>query len=319
MNSKKYTILISGATATGKSSLAIKLAEQLSGEVVNADIGSFYTKLTKGTAKPDWRDESVQHHLFDIVDGPELYSITQFRKRLKPLLEDIWSRGKVPIITGGSTFYIQSFFYEQPAIEGASPFVKSLEKSEASTEMLWQKLNIIDPQRAAAIYQQDRYRIIRALAIFQATGKKPSSFQQTFNPLSSYQFITCDRDRSQLYQRIDERVIQMLDEGWIEEVEKFVGTPWEEFLLKKKMIGYDDILLMLKNKQTKDDVIPVIQKKTRNYAKRQITFLKKLQNELKQEDLPDQMIGQIESGDLTLCYVGLYIRQLVLKILKVFG
>lgn len=294
----KYTILISGATATGKSSFAIDLAKQINGEIINADIGSFYKPLTIGVAKPDWRNEDVPHHMFDIIDKPERYSITQFRDELSGLIQDIWSRDKVPIVVGGSAFYIQSFFYKQHEIVGADKFVQKLEQSAASSEVLWQKLNIIDSDRAQAIDSNDRYRIIRALAIFKATGKKPSKFEPMFDPLSSYYFIICNRDREELYQRIDERVVNMLEQGWLDEVKALQGTAWEEFLLSKKMIGHDDLLLMLQQSKTLNETIPIIQQKTRNYAKRQITFLRKLQKDLLQRNLPDQMIGSVKAIDL---------------------
>lgn len=316
---KKYTILISGATGTGKSSFAIKLAQQLSGEVINADIGSFYEPLTIGTAKPDWKNEEVPHHMFDILKKPELYSIVAFRERLQCLIEKIWQRGKVPIVVGGSAFYIKAFFYKQPDIQDTSDVIKRLEKSSAANEVLWQKLKIIDAQRAKAIDPQDRYRVIRALAIFEVTGKKPSSFKQQFDPLSPYYFVVCHRDREELYQRIDNRVTQMIDDGWVEEVASLRGTEWEDFLIRKKMIGYDDILQAMLNGNAVSDIIPIIQQKTRNYAKRQVTFLKKLQKDLQSSSLSPLMKDNVDQLNLTLCDVGLYIKQLVLKILKVFG
>ncbi|MBM17694.1 MAG: tRNA (adenosine(37)-N6)-dimethylallyltransferase MiaA [Epsilonproteobacteria bacterium] len=277
---KKNVVIISGATATGKSSFAIKFAQQINGEIINADIGSFYKPMSIGVAKPKWQNESVPHHMFDIIDEPVLYSIAKFRKDLVSLLQDIWSRGKVPIITGGSVFYIQSFFYQQHEVVGTDVHIQNLESSSLDSKDLWNQLHKIDNQRAKVIDPQDRYRVIRALAIFHATGKKPSEFKPIFNPLSDYYFIICDRDRDELYQRIDRRVIEMIDEGWLDEVKKLQGSSWEQFLLRKKMIGYDDLLLMLQDKKSLSKTIAIIQKKTRNYAKRQITFLKKMHNDL---------------------------------------
>ena len=104
-------IIISGATATGKSDFAINLAKKISGEIINADIGSFYTPLTIGTAKPNWKNQEVPHHLFDFIDEPIDYTVVQFRQKLQKLCNEIFARGNVPIIVGGSIFYIQSFFY----------------------------------------------------------------------------------------------------------------------------------------------------------------------------------------------------------------
>lgn len=316
---QKYTILISGATATGKSSFAIDVARQVSGEIINADIGSFYKILTTGVAKPDWQGSDIPHHLFDVLKEPELYSVVKFREHITNLIQEIWDRGNVPVIVGGSAFYIKSFFYKQHDIPGVQKAADALDQSSAASEVLWQKLNIVDQDRAKMIDPQDRYRVVRALAIWQATGQKPSRFTQEFKPLSPYYFIICDRDRKDLYQRIDQRTHHMFDEGWVQEVENLRGTKWEQFLIRKKMIGYDNLLQVLNENKDPKCTIPIIQQKTRNYAKRQVTFLKKLQKDVLQQSELGKMTGEVEQIDLTLCDVGLYIKQLVLKISKVFG
>lgn len=282
---KKYTILISGATATGKSSYAIDLAKKVSGEIINADIGSFYKPLTIGTAKPDWQNELVPHHLFDVLDKPISFTVAEFRKQLFELMREIWQRGNVPIVVGGSIFYIQAFFYKQHEISGTEPFIKELEQGVVSTQDLWDELNMIDSERAQNIYRQDRYRIIRALAIYKATGKKPSEFKPIFDPLSECEFLICDRDRTELYKRIDDRVVQMVNQGWLDEVRVLQNSDWKDFLMRKKMIGYDDLLAYLTHGQDLDDIVAKIQKRTRNYAKRQIAFLKKLESQINREYL----------------------------------
>lgn len=316
---KKYTILVTGATATGKSSFALQLARSISGEIINADIGSFYKPLSIGTAKPHWQEEEIPHHLFDVLDTPERFSIVEFRSKVQSLIQEIWQRENIPIIVGGSAFYIQSFFYRQQEVVGVSTITQELEKSALSTQELWQELYAIDKKRAQEIYKQDRYRIIRALAIFKATGKPPSRFAPIFDPLSSYYVIICQRDRELLYKRIDSRVQEMVADGWVDEVKALKHSGWEDFLLHKKVIGYDDLLNMLNNKQSLNDAVPVIQQKTRNYAKRQVTFLKKLYAQLQKEQLVGELLGKTELLDLTLCSVGLYIRQLNSKLSNMFG
>ena len=159
---------------------------------------------------------------------------------------------------------------------------------------------------------QDRYRIIRALAIFKGTGQNPSQFEQIFDPLSSYLFINLCRDREILYERINQRVVSMIEQGWVQEVQN-LPKQWHDFIMKKKIIGYDDILLTLQHRESLSLVIPKIQQKTRNYAKRQITFFKKLQKSLSEQLLPRYLVGSVEQIDLTLCDVGLYISQLLSK------
>lgn len=312
---KQRTIIISGATATGKSNFALELAKKINGEIINADIGSFYKPLTIGTAKPDWQNEVVEHHLFDILDEPQLYTVVEFRKTVTRLCKEIWLRGRTPILVGGSAFYIQAFFYKQHEITVSASYVDELTHSLIPTQQLWNDLRSIDSSRAYQIDPHDRYRIVRALAIFNGTGKAPSDFKQIFDPVSSFYFIECSRDREILYNRIDQRVLEMIEMGWIDEVKALQDTDWESFLLRKKMIGYDDLLIALREEKAFTKVVPTIQRKTRNYAKRQITFLKKLKNDLGKEVLPVNMSGKVEQIDLTLCDVGLYINQLLCEIL----
>lgn len=329
-NRQRGVVIISGATATGKSMLALELAKKISGEIVNADIGSFYTPLTIGTAKPDWKADSkqmvdgkeieIKHHLFDILDQADNFTVVQFRERLKILFQEIWDRGNTPILVGGSAFYIKSFFYSQCDIPDTGKWTDQLEASTLSTSELWQELYEIDPDRARCILKGDSYRIIRALAIFKATGKKPSLFQQQTEPLAPFHFIVCTRKREELYKKIDDRVLQMLDGGWRKEVEKIRGTAWQDFLMKKKLIGYDDLLNFEdQEKPLSNEIIALIQQKTRNYAKRQIIFLNKLEKELKEAIDSGDLIGQVDEICLTLCDVGLYINGLSEQILKRFG
>ena len=318
---KKHILLISGATATGKSSFAINIAQQVGGEIINADIGSFYKPMTIGTAKPDWARESVPHHMFDVLDKPESLTVVEFRKQVQELCQQIWERGKVPLIVGGSAFYIRALLYKQQDIVGTEQYVAKLESQvDVSSQEMWDELSEIDVKRAQDIDPQDRYRIVRALAIFKATGKKPSEFCQVYAPIAPYHFIICQRDRVELYNRIDVRVLQMIEEGWLDEVKCMMGTPWEKFLQHKKMIGYDDLLQFLaEQEQNLDKIVARIQKRTRNYAKRQVTFLKKLERQVRDEILKAHSKDTVESVDLTLCDVGLYINQLLLKLSKRFG
>ena len=315
---KKYVVIVSGATATGKSDFACKLAEELNGEIINADIGSFYTPLTIGTAKPDWRKEKHPHHLFDILDTPENFTVVQFRARVIELLEQIWQRGHVPIIVGGSAFYIKSLFFKQHDIVGTETWVQQMEEQNISSLNLWTQLHEVDPDRAAKIHPQDSYRLIRALAIFKATGQKPSEFEQIFDPIAPFYFITCARDRKELYNKIDGRVQEMLKLGWLQEVERLVGTDWQTFLYKKKLIGYDDLLLhqQYPDRATMGEVVAIISQKTRNYAKRQIIFLNKLQRDVVSALQTTHSVGSVEEINLTLCDVGLYIKGLSHRILQ---
>ncbi len=289
--SRPYVLVIAGATGTGKSDLAIALAKKIDGEIINADIGSFYKPLTIGTAKPDLQATDVVHHLVDILDDPQYYSVVDFRSAVKSLCEQIWKRGKVPIVVGGSGFYIKSFFYRQHEVQTSQEYVQELMQGSLSDDQLWAQLEQIDPIRAEQIACRDRYRIVRALAIFQAAGIRPSTFKPIFDPIASYVYVQCMRPRQELYERIDRRVIHMLERGWLDEVAALQGTAWSEFLQQKKIIGYDDLLRGLQQQLAVVDLIPLIQQKTRNYAKRQLTYFKKLYQELLSEKLPVGIVG----------------------------
>ncbi len=319
---KNYIIVISGATASGKSDLAVKIAQEVGGEIINADIGSMYTALTIGTAKPDWRSEKIAHHLFDIIDQPINFTVVQFRERVQQMLQEIWARGHVPIIVGGSAFYIKALLYRQHEIPDSSKIISKLEDQIAQQKVssldLWEQLKQIDAIRAQKIHPHDSYRIIRALAIFQTTGKNPSEFEQIFDPLAPCYFLICKRERQKLYERIDTRVHEMIRDGWIQEVEALQDTEWEKFLIQKKMIGYDDLLYYLKSDQAQNlnEVVKKIQQRSRNYAKRQIIFLNKLEKDLKNEFHGRQISGSVQEINLTYCDVGLYIKGLSNRILQ---
>jgi tRNA dimethylallyltransferase len=279
MKDKKSMIIIYGPTGVGKTDYALSLAERLGGEIINMDMGALYTSLTIGTAKPDWRSEAIPHHLFDVVDSPRQVTVVEYRSLLIPLLESLRQRGKVPILVGGSGFYLKSLFFPP---QGA-PITESDAYADIQENQLWHHLEGIDPDRAHSIDPHDLYRVRRALDIWYTTGKKPSLYAPTFQPLAPFALFFLTRERKELYTRIDSRVFHMIDAGWVEEVEGLLGTSWESFIREKKIIGYDDILDYLATARTEGDkknMVHAIQQKTRNYAKRQYTFWRSLQKDL---------------------------------------
>jgi tRNA dimethylallyltransferase len=311
---KNFVIILSGPTASGKSDLALQLDDRI--EVVNADIGSFYTRLAIGTAKPDWQHQSIPHHFFDVIDDTSSWTAPQFRQKLEILIQEIWDRGNTPVIVGGSAFYIQAFFYKNH--EMAQPdkdVMANLEQQSAKD--LWQTLHAIDPQRAKAIDCHDQYRLVRALAIWHTQGQKPSDFQPIFAPLAPFYFITLAHDRDQLYERINQRVQVMMQQGWLSEVRSLLDDGvWQDFMLKKKIIGYDLLaahLLGLCSEQSLDEIIDLIAQKTRNYAKRQITFLSKLQRSVQEAIKFDAQSKDCRVEEFNLSTVD---RQIVVDTIK---
>ncbi|MDZ4129510.1 MAG: tRNA (adenosine(37)-N6)-dimethylallyltransferase MiaA, partial [Hydrogenophaga sp.] len=236
---RKFFIVLYGPTAVGKTDLSLTLAQQVSAEIINMDVGQFYTPLSIGTAKPEWRSFSTPHHFFDIINTPRDYTVSEYRTRVFETMESIWQRNKIPLLVGGSGFYLASLFF--PPSE-ATPDTQPLSRAVIQKpELLWQELNQIDPVRAAALHPHDTYRIQRALQIWYTTKQKPSERTTQYQPPASYLIIFLTRDRHELYTRINERVSIMLQHGWVNEVKKLQGSEWETFLRTKGLIGYPEL------------------------------------------------------------------------------
>ena len=278
MIKNKIIIIISGPTGVGKSDFAEKLARTLPIEIINADVGQFYKPLTIGTAKPDFTETRVPHHLFDILNTPINFSVSAFRDRVSSLLTEIWDRDHIPVLVGGSLFYLSSLFF--PPRVGEIETVDTFKN--VHTDALWHKLYAIDPERARAIEKNDRYRIIRALNIWLSTGCLPSYYAPHYDPLCPYLFYFLTRDTKLLNQRINSRVKKMIAKGWIAEVEQLISSDWIPFLKEKRLIGYNDIIQFLEkgNQEEYARLIEIVSRKTRRYAKRQKTFWRRLKLQL---------------------------------------
>jgi tRNA dimethylallyltransferase len=314
MPMQPYCVIVAGPTGVGKSEFAEKLAREIDGEIINGDLGQFYTPLTIGTAKPAWRRSDVAHHLFDILDSPVRFSVMAFRQRVIALCDALWQRNKIPIIVGGSVYYIAALFF--PPAAHATTIQKRIYDSELD---IWKQLFAIDPVRAQEIDPHDRYRIERALDIWYSTGIKPSLYKPVYDPIAPYLFIWVNRDRDDLYHRINERVTTMMDQGWVAEVQGLLGSTWEPFLQQKKIIGYPEVVAYCHSLLSQDQMLEIIKKKSRNYAKRQITFwrmfrkkLEKGLNDNKKEVFDRSIIQEL---NLTHAPIDRYIKQLRLLIM----
>lgn len=306
---KKHTVLIvTGPTGVGKTDFVKEFCAHCPIEIINGDMGQMYAPLTIGTAKPVLKEIPVPHHLFDILSEASYFSAMKFRNRVIALIHEIWERDRLPVIVGGSSFYLLSLFF--PTIEDdQEPIIQGSDSRD-----LWQELARVDPQRAQEIHPKDTYRIERALAIWKSTGVQPSAYKPSFDPFASCIFVWLERDRKDLYDRINERVVSMIESGWIEEVQALASTEWEQFLKKKKIIGYDIIFDYLAGSLDKKELIAGIQKKTRNYAKRQITFWRSFKRKLEQgyNSLKKPIVKPLTIVELNLTRDGIesYIKQL---------
>lgn len=308
---KSFVVIIYGPTGVGKTDIACALASRIPAEIVNMDVGQFYTPLSIGTAKPDWRNEPAPHHLFDIINEPSSITVAQYRSLLQETIKNIIGRGNIPILVGGSGFYLHSLLF--PLKNSLSP-VETIAQSTID-ENLWQQLYAIDPDRAVCIEKSDTYRITRALEIWQRSGQKPTEFKPDYNPLSDFLLVHVARETPELNDRINKRIIEMIKNGWVEETEGLLGTAWYDFIRNKKIIGYNEIfdfLMGSKDERSYNQMIELIGNKTRQYAKRQRTFWRKLEREIKQaHSYENNYVGCIQSINLTNNDIHLYINELL--------
>ena len=272
--------LVVGATGIGKTDFAEKLALDNGGEIINADLGQMYTKLNIGVAKPYWQSSPIPQHMFDILTEPVDYTAAEWRKALVKIIAEINARGKPAIIVGGSHFYIQSLLFppqDIPAIDD-------------SITGDWQQLHAIDPQRAAAIHPHDQYRINRALAIFQATGRKPSEFDPVYNPPWPrdwpYKLIVLSRTPDDLRYRLAKRYDMMIQAGWWQEAQQLKGTCWQDFVCKKGFIGYSQLMSATNGFCVKAEIV----QKTWQYARQQQKFIRALICKLENQDSKAQIV-----------------------------
>lgn len=278
MTKKPFVIVITGPTASGKSALAEQLALYYRGQIINADVGQFYTPLTIGTAKPDWKKSPIKHHLFDVVDTPKDISVVAYRSMVVDAVDEIQQQGAVPIVVGGSLFYIQSLFFPPKNLEAPALSSKSTIEIDVSApaNILWNQLNTIDPTRAQEIHINDRYRIVRALTLWQQTGKLPSACKPLWNPPFNALVICLNPERATLAEVIKKRTHHMLvDQEWMNEAKKLFGTPWQDFVVRKGFIGYKQLFDVIEKNKMILDVEQNIIQETVQYAKRQLVFWKK--------------------------------------------
>lgn len=288
INNKDNNLLILlGPTGVGKTDISIKIAQKIPDiEIISADSMQIYKYMDIGTAKPDKSTlKAIKHHMIDIVAPSENFDVTQYSKLAADAISDVFERGKIPILAGGSGLYISSII--NPLFEGPArdiEYRKTLEEEAKihGKKYLYDKLFEIDPISASRIKPNDLRRIIRALEVYKSTGK-PISYLQKKSSVSSakfnYQIIGFKRDRENLYQRINMRVDKMIKGGFIEEVRMLRERGYKENLNSMQGLGYKQINKHLNGVYSKEEAIDLIKIETRHYAKRQMTWFKnKIEN-----------------------------------------
>ncbi len=278
----KKLLVICGATASGKTSLAVECAKRLNGEVISCDALLVYRGLNIGTAKPT-REEmgGIEHHLIDVADPTDSFTVHDFERLVLDAVADISARGKVPVLCGGTGFYLNAVLFKSgfgnaAADEGVRAKYNAI-AAEKGKEYLHGLLQEVDAESAAILHPNDVKRVVRALEIYELTGKKKSDQQDDRVARFPYEAFAFDYPREVLYERIDRRAAQMFEEGLVEEVRGLlVSVP--ENAQCMQAIGYKEVVEGLKNGDNQSTMRDIVQKNTRNYAKRQLTFFKKLPN-----------------------------------------
>ena len=279
---KNKILIICGPTASSKTALSIECAKLLDSEVISADSMNIYNGLDIGTAKPTIEErEGIVHHLIDVILPKDTFTVSDYKAIATPIINRIIEKGKIPIIFGGTGFYINSILYDMSYGNGAGNLeVREKYQKLAQNEGVMAVYNIlkeVDKVSADKLHPNDVKRVIRALEIFES-GKKKSEIQDDLTPKYDYYAVTNDYPRQQLYNRIDKRVDIMIKQGLVDEVKNLTtqGLTLDNQCMQG--IGYKEIYSYLKGEISLEESIELIKINTRHYAKRQITFFKKLEN-----------------------------------------
>ena len=280
---KRPLIILTGPTAVGKTSLSLSLAKELDGEIVSADSMQVYRYMDIGTAKiREEERQGIPHHLIDVLDPWEDFNVVRFQKMAREALEEIWERGHIPIVTGGTGFYIQALLYDIHFTENNedSSLRKDLENyaRENGAEALHSILAEVDEKAASQIHFNNVKRVIRALEFYYQTGKKISEHNEEERKRTSpydFKYFVLNDEREHLYAGINRRVDLMMEEGLVEEVQKLKEMGCDSTMVSMQGLGYKEILSYLEGECTLDEAVYKIKRDTRHFAKRQITWFKR--------------------------------------------
>ena len=294
MTEKTPLVIVTGATASGKTALGIELAKHFNGEVVSCDSMQIYKNLDIGTAKPDKEEmQGIVHHMIDIIPPTEEFSVERYCKMAGEVIADIHSRGKLPIMVGGTGLYVDNtvmgtVFNAPKRDEALSESLLQIAE-EQGNEALFALLLKEDPEIAQKLHPNDTKRVIRAIETVRTTGKTRSELDNSSRPSSSpynYVYIAIDMERETLYRRIEKRVDLMLENGLLDEVKSYIIPVREEMSTALMAIGYREVLWYFDGLCTYDEMVSLLKRNTRRYAKRQLTWLRR-NNEVNWLDYTD--------------------------------
>lgn len=307
----KPLIILTGPTAVGKTELSIGLAKAVNGEIISADSMQVYRHMNIGTAKirPEEMD-GVPHHLIDIFEPGDAFNVAIFKELAKRAAEEIYGRGHIPVLVGGTGFYIQALLYDIDFSEEADSSVREELEAlymEKGAEYLHQILLKEDPVSAEQIHVNNVKRVIRALEYYRLHGQKISEHNaQERQKKSPYDFLyfVLTNDRKLLYDRIERRIDLMLEQGLVEEVARLLEMGYDRKLVSMQGLGYKEIIPYLKGETTLDEAVYILKRDTRHFAKRQLTWFHRERDVRwldkgsfsSEEDILKEILNTIEKG-----------------------
>ena len=276
-------LILTGPTAVGKTEISLGLAKAAGGEIISADSMQVYRHMDIGTAKilPD-QQQGIPHYMIDEWEPDQEFNVFLFQKRVKECIQDIHARGKLPILAGGTGFYIQAVLYDNAFAEGQQDdsFRRRLQReaAEKGGRQLHDRLRQVDPESAEAIHVNNVKRVIRALEYYEFTGEKFSTHnERERRRISPYHFLylVLTMDRQELYRRIDRRVDQMMEEGLAGEVQGLLDRGYGRELVSMQGLGYKEIAAALAGECTMEEAVYRLKRDTRHFAKRQMTWFRR--------------------------------------------
>ncbi|MGI6259354.1 MAG: tRNA (adenosine(37)-N6)-dimethylallyltransferase MiaA [Anaerolineaceae bacterium] len=276
---KPRLIILLGPTASGKSSLAIQLAQELNTEIISADSRYLYRQMNIGTAKPSPEELAlVRHHMVDCADLDQPWSIGEYKSKVEELILELNKAEKIPLMAGGTGQYIRAFMqnWQIPEIEADEKLRDAIESigQEHGFDKLHQQLAVLDPNAAKVIDWRNHRRTVRALEVILTTGQQFSKLRKSGESPYDLLVLGLHWERAELYKRIDQRIETMLSEGFLEEVEGLIAKGYKADLLKMGVIGYSELIRHLDGEISLDEAIMLIKRNTRKYVRRQANWFK---------------------------------------------
>ncbi len=276
-------IILTGPTAVGKTALSIGLAKAVDGEIISADSMQVYRKMNIGTAKIQQSEmQGVRHHLIDILDPGEDFNVVLFKKYALEAMKDIYSRGKIPVVVGGTGFYIQALLYDINFEDNDNDMSYREElqtlAAEHGNSYIHDMLAGVDPESAEKIHENNVKRVIRALEFYKKTGTKISEHNEAESQKESpynFEYFVLNDDRQKLYDRIDRRIDIMLEDGLLDEVRSLVDEGYSRDLVSMQGLGYKEMIDYIQERYTLDEAVYTLKRDTRHFAKRQVTWFKR--------------------------------------------